>query len=106
MYHYHRYFQNICRYCQWYYSYLTDNNNNNDSDSDKKGVPAFLVGTDGKLLSVKYKKQSYLSVKGFFNDNVDPKNVPINYSSSGKTLHENFHNFIQATQSVLWSLEG
>ena len=84
----------------------SDDNDDDDSDSDKKGVPAFLVGTDGKLLSVEYKKQIYSSVKGFFNDNVNPKNVPINYSSSGKTLHENFRNFIETKYKPLSLCSG
>ena len=68
---------------------LTDDDDN-DSDSDKKGVPAFLVGTNGKLLSVKYKKQIYSSVKGFFNDNVNPKDVP-------STIHQVARLFARAS---------
>ena len=75
--------------------------NDNDDSDDKRGVPAFLVGTDGKLLSIEYKKQIYSSIEGFFNNNVDPKNVPINYSSSGETLHKNFHNFIEMKHKPL-----
>ena len=81
----------------------TDNNNNDD---DKKRVPAFLVGTDDKLLSVEYKTQIYSSVKGFLNNHIDPNNVPINYSSSGETLHENFHNFIKSKYMPLRLCSG
>lgn len=84
-----------------------DNEEADDDDpSDKAGVPAFLVGTDGKLLSNAYKVEMYASARAFLNEHITPNNVPLNYSSAGESLLTNFRNYTEGKPKALRLCKG
>jgi hypothetical protein len=66
-----------------------------DDANQEDGVLAFLEKDDGKLISYNDKKQLYRSMRGFWNDRVDCGNPPLNWSSAGETLRNDFRDFLE-----------
>jgi hypothetical protein len=66
-----------------------------DDSNQEDGVLAFLEKDDGKLISYDKKKQLYRSMRGFWNDRVDGSNPPLNWSSAGETLRNDFRDFLE-----------
>jgi hypothetical protein len=63
-----------------------DNLESDDSNPGKDdGTPAFLEDRNSDLITYEEKKQLYLTMRGWWNDNIDSENPPINWSSTGKT---------------------
>lgn len=77
---------------------VSDDDENLGSDTDlsqEDGVLAFLEKDNGKLISYADKKQLYRAMRGFWNDHIDGRNPPLNWSShhmqyvnSNKTRHD------------------
>ena len=73
-----------------------DNPESDDLGPSKDdGIPAFLEYEDGTLINHEEKKQLYLTMRGWWNDNIDSENPPINWSSTGETLRNSFRNFLE-----------
>lgn len=75
-----------------------DNENLGSDDSvagKEDGIPAFLENEDGSLITYEEKKQLYLAMRGWWNDNIGNKNPPGNWSSVGETLRNSFRDFLE-----------
>jgi len=73
-----------------------DNLESDDPSSSKDdGIPAFLEDENGTLITYEEKKQLYLAMRGWWNDKIDIKNPPINWSSTGESLRSSFRNFLE-----------
>ena len=67
-----------------------------DDLNQEDGVLAFLEKDDGKLISYDDKKQLYRAMRGFWNDRIDGRNPPLNWSSAGETLRNAFRDFLES----------
>jgi hypothetical protein len=47
-------------------------------------------------ISCDEKKQLYLAMRGFWNDHIDGRNPPLNWSSAGETLRNAFRDFLES----------
>ena len=68
---------------------------NNFSPSKEDGIPAFLEDQNGALIPYEEKKQLYLTMRGWWNDNINNEDPPFNWSSTGETLRSSFRNFLE-----------
>jgi hypothetical protein len=66
-----------------------------DDLNQEDGVLAFLENDNGKLISYDDKKQLYRAMRGFWNDHIDGRNPPLNWSSAGETLRNAFRDFLE-----------
>src|SRR5271154_6752677 len=73
-----------------------DENAENDDSNQDDGVLAFLEKEDGKLISYDEKKQLYRTMRGFWNDRIDPSKPPVNWSSAGESLRNPFRNVLES----------
>lgn len=76
-------------------TYDTDDDNDDDiprSKAGKRGVPSFICGTDGKIVSPGLLKQIFTTARGFFNDEIDRNrnSIPANWTASGQSLRDKF----------------
>lgn len=78
---------------------LSDDDNDSLGGNDlnqEDGVLAFLEKDDGKLISYDDKKQLYRAMRGFWNDHIDGRDPPLNWSSAGETLRNAFRDFLES----------
>jgi len=74
---------------------MSDDGENDDSSEDDAGVLAFLENEDGTLISQDGKRRLYGAMHGFWNDQIDRSDPPMNWSSAGETLRNSFRNFLK-----------
>jgi hypothetical protein len=61
----------------------------------ESGVLAFLEDENGKVIDHRERKRLYAELRGFWNDNIDSKCPPDNWSSAGATLCDKFRDILE-----------
>jgi hypothetical protein len=72
-----------------------ESNDNECITKQESGVLAFLEDEHGKVIDHHERKRLYDELRGFWNDNIDSKCPPDNWSSAGATLRDKFRDILE-----------